>query len=430
MSITVLNSPATDVYIPAAAPVWIRGSSDAAETAYTITGATNSSGSVSLAVADSTGCVANNVVLITGATGTFAYLNGRWDVVAVGATTIVINLAFAAVTTGTPGTATIQLDNFCMGIQNQYDIDGDDTQISIHYPPFQNGTAVKDISRTICGIFQSVFSLTDGWTSELNKCIFYIETAIFEAALEADYDRSVLDSEVRTWYAIRSAMITGRTLSTGFQNKLLNSVTNYKVHAGTKVIMSVLTDDSVISAFTSYNVGKTNYPATTALTADQLKANFVFTPVANSTSIQMYVKDSGGDRISEILTVTLLPGTCQSVYPLYWLNHYGGYDVYEFVEVTETMATGNKQETRGFMTSMGNLIDKDYSTESWQEVKLIGRPEPQATVEYLRDLIVSPEIFNAAGERVKLLSTEFTTLARENVTPEITILVNRGATIW
>jgi len=275
-----------------------------------------------------------------------------------------------------------------------------------------------------------VFSLTDGWTSELNKCIFYIETAIFEAALEADYDRSVLDSEVRTWYAIRSAMITGRTLSTGFQNKLLNSVTNYKVHAGTKVIMSVLTDDSVISAFTSYNVGKTNYPATTALTADQLKANFVFTPVANSTSIQMYIKDSGGDRISEILTVTLLPGTCQSVYPLYWLNHYGGYDVYEFVEVTETMATGNKQETRGFMTSMGNLIDKDYSTESWQEVKLIGRPEPQATVEYLRDLIVSPEIFNAAGERIKLLSTEFTTLAREIVTPEITILVNRGATIW
>jgi len=428
MSITVLNSPATDVYIPAAAPVWIRGSSDAAETAYTITGATNSSGSVSLAVADSTGCVANNVVLITGATGTFAYLNGRWDVVAVGATTIVINLAFAAVTTGTPGTATIQLDNFCMGIQNQYDIDGDDTQISIHYPPFQNGTAVKDISRTICGIFQPEFNLTAGWHSELNKTFFTIETGVFEAALTAAFARTVLDSEPFTWYAVQSTMITGRILEAGSQNKLLNGTTNYKARPGTKVIMSMLTTESAVAAYYLYNTGVV-VDGYDDLTANQFKGYYVFTIPAGCPTVSLHIADSGDNRISERLTITVLPAVCNG-YTLYWKNHYGGYDFYEFQELNETNATGNKQETRGFMTSMGNLIDKDYSTESWQEVKLIGRPEPQATVEYLRDLIVSPEIYNAAGERIKLLSTEFTTLARENVTPEITILVNRGATIW
>ena len=79
---------------------------------------------------------------------------------------------------------------------------------------------------------------------------------------------------------------------------------------------------------------------------------------------------------------------------------------------------------------MGNLVDKDYSTESWHEVKLIGRSDPQASVEYLRDLIVSPEIYNHLGERVKILTSEFITSARENVTPEITILVNREVVIW
>ena len=34
------------------------------------------------------------------------------------------------------------------------------------------------------------------------------------------------------------------------------------------------------------------------------------------------------------------------------------------------------------------------------------------------------------GERVKLLSPSFVTRNRENVTPEVTILVNRGVTIW
>jgi hypothetical protein len=79
---------------------------------------------------------------------------------------------------------------------------------------------------------------------------------------------------------------------------------------------------------------------------------------------------------------------------------------------------------------MGNLIDKDFSTEKWEEVTLIGRSEPQQSVEYLRDLIVSPEIYNASGERVKILTSEFVTSARENVTPEFTILVNREAVIW
>ncbi len=430
MAITILNSPATDVYIAANAAIWIRGETDAVETSYTITAQSDASGSASLTVADSAGCVVNNVVLITGCTVDYDYLNGRWDVAAVpDSTHIVINLTYDAGSTGTFGTAVIQLDKWAMGIDNQYDIDGDNTAISTHYTPFQNNIAVKNISKTIAGIFQSVFSLIDGWTSELNKCIFYIETAIYEAALDAAYARQALDSEVKTWYAIRSAMITGRTLQATFTNKLLNGTTNYRVHAGTKVIMSMLTDISDVSAFYSYYVGAVNTTNTVAFTTDNLKGNFVFTPVASSTAIQLYMK-SGSDRVSEIITITLLPGTCAGVYPLYFLNHYGGYDVYEFTEVNQTNAKGNRTELRGFLTSMGSMVDKDFSTEKWEDVLLIGRSEPQANLEYLRDLFTSPEIYNAAGERVKLLSSEFITNARDNTTPEVTILVNRGDAIW
>ncbi len=79
---------------------------------------------------------------------------------------------------------------------------------------------------------------------------------------------------------------------------------------------------------------------------------------------------------------------------------------------------------------MGSMVDKDFSTEYYQEILLIGRSEPQANLEYLRDLFTSSEIYNAAGERVKLLSSEFITNARDNTTPEVTILVNRGDAIW
>lgn len=429
MSITLITAPAANSYVAAAAPVWIQASSDAAETAYTITGQADSSGSVNLTTADTAGLIANNVVLIAGCTGDYAYLNGRRNVVAVlSGNNFVIDLAYDAGSTGTFGTATIQLEKFSMGVENQYDIDGDDTPISIHYPPFQNGTARKDISRTICGIFQPEFDLTNGWHSELNKTFFTIETAVFEAALNAAYGRTVLDSEPFTWFAVQSTMITGRILESAATNKLLNGTTSYKARVGTKVIMSMLTTESKVSAYYLYNTG-TAVDGYVDLTADQFKAYFVFTIPAGCPNVQLHIADSSETRISEIITITVIPPACNA-YTLYWKNRYGGYDFYEFNELNETNATGNRQEVRGYLTAMGNLIDKDFSTEQWQEVTLIGRSEPQQSVEYLRDLIVSPEIYNASGQRVKILTSEFVTSARENVTPEITILVNREAVIW
>ncbi len=426
MSITILTQPVASSFVAACSPVWFRASTDAAQTAYTITGIANDSGYVQLTVAASTGCAINNMLLITSGTVDFAYLNGRHNVLAVGTGVITIDLAYIAATTGTKGTATIQLEKWSMGVDNQFDIDGDNTAIATHYVPFLNTIGLKDVGKIISGIFESVFTLTAGWTSELNKCVYLIETAVYEAALKADYSRVAIDSEVISWYGVRSTMITGRILETGYQNKLLNGTTSVKVHAGTKVIMSMLTKDANVSAFTSYNIGATNYPATTAFTASNWKGNYVFTPVADSVSIQLYMKDNAGDRCSEILTVTLLAGCASKCYPLYWLNRYGGYDVYEFAEAIETTNTGNRIEVRGFETVMGTLKDKDFSTEDWQELRLTGRSEPAASVDYLRDLITSQEIYNAAGERVKLLSSTFIQSARDNVTPEISILVNRG----
>jgi len=196
MSITILTQPVEDSFVAACSPVWFRASTDAAQTAYTITGIASDSGYVQLTVAASTGCAINNVLLIAGGTVDFAYLNGRRNVLAVGTGTITIDLAYIAATTGTKGTATIQLEKWSMGVDNQYDIDGDNTAISTHYVPFLGGIGLKDVAKAVQGIFQSVFTLTDGWTTELNKGVFLIETAIYEAALEADYSRVAIDSKV------------------------------------------------------------------------------------------------------------------------------------------------------------------------------------------------------------------------------------------
>ncbi len=91
--------------------------------------------------------------------------------------------------------------------------------------------------------------------------------------------RKALDSEIVNWFAVKSTMITGRLLATGSQNKLLNGTTTYKVHAGTKVIMSMLTSDSEVSAYTSYLTGTTPTTNTEAFTASNWKGNYVFTPV-------------------------------------------------------------------------------------------------------------------------------------------------------
>lgn len=421
MSITILTQPTSNAFIAANAPTWFRASSDAAETAYTITAIADDTGHVRLSVAASTGCAINNTVLIAGADTDFAYLNGRHNVLAVGTGTITIDLTYVSATTGTPGIATIQLEKFSMGVSNRFDIDGDLTDISTHYVPFLGGIGLKDVSKSISGIFESVFTLTAGWTSELNKCIYNIQTAVFEAALTAAYARVAIDSEVIIWNAVRSTDITGRKLEAGSHGKLLNGTTTVKVHAGTKVIMSMLTGDSVVSAY----VGTTS-PTTAAFTTDNFKGNFVYAVPTGYTSLQMYMIDSTATRCSEITTIQILPGCADKVYPIYFLNRYGGYDVYEFAEAVETNNTGNRIEVRGFVSAMGPLVDKDFSTENWQELRLIGRSEPAASVDYLKDLVTSSEIYNATGERVKLLTGSFVQTSRENVTPEFTILVSRG----
>ena len=425
MSITLLNQPNPSAFNAACAPVWVRASSDLAQTAYTITGIASDSGNVQLTVAASTGCFINNMLLIAGGTVEFAYLNGRHNVLAVGTGTITIDIAYIAATTGTKGTATIQLEKWSMGIENQYDIDGDGTVITTHYVPFLGTTSVKDISKVISCIFQSVFNLTDGWTSELNKCIYTIKTAVYEAALRADYSRQSIDSEIVTWFAVRSTNITGRILVNDSYNKLLNGTTLYKVHAGTKVILNMLTALTDVSAYVTYSISGTSYPTDESFT-DTWKGFYVFTPVAGAVGMQMFIRNVADDRISEIITVELLGGCSSKCYPLYFLNRYGGYDVYEFAEAIETNNTGNRIEVRGFETVMGTLKDKDFSTEDWQELRLIGRSEPAASVDYVKDLVTSSEIYNAAGERVKLLTGSFVQTSRENVTPEFTILVSRG----
>jgi len=429
MSITLLTQPTEGSFVAACAKTWFRAETDLTEAEHTITGVADSGGYVQLTASSFADVVANAVLRITGSTGDYAYLLGDHDVVTAGSTTVVIDLAYTSGSTGTMGTATLILDKFCMGVTHSWDDDGDLTEFATSYVPFLESKGIKDVSRVISSLFYSAFGLVDGWISELNKGVFNIQTAIFEASISTDKSRSVLNSEVVQWFAVRSAMITGRIIEASYQNKLLNGTTTVKVHAGTKVIMSMLTKEGDVSAYYTYNVGATNTNDTEAFDTENYKGNYVFTPVANSTSIQLYIKDDEGNRISEILNVQLLSGAGCNVYPLYWLNRYGGYDVYEFTEIVETSGTGNRIEVQGVASAMGALLDKDFSTEAWKECKLIGRNETQAALEYLNDLVVSPEIYNASGNRVKLLSSNFVTRSRDNVTPEFTILVDRSEVV-
>ena len=103
MAITINTQPTEDSFVAAASPVWIEAETDAEETTYTITGVADSSGSVELTASSFTGVAINNVLTIFGATGDYAYLNGRHDVLSAGSTTVVISATYQAASTGTRG---------------------------------------------------------------------------------------------------------------------------------------------------------------------------------------------------------------------------------------------------------------------------------------------------------------------------------------
>lgn len=428
--ITITHKPTTDGY-HASGEVWIRSTTNSTEVTITITGVANSGGNVQLTASSMAAVSQGSLLVISGATGNYAYLNGRRDVIAVTSTTAIIDLAYVAGSTGTMGTAKLTLEKFSMGITTEKDIDGTTTPIATHYIPFNSGAATKDLSRSLSGIFTPVFDLTDGWHSEVDNTFVKVNAAVFESALKADYSRSVINSTPFSFNSIRAVSIDSRVLSQSETNKLLNIGTKIKAHIGTKIIIALNTlDRTGLSLRITWTDSERSMAEEIELPEGYYKAYYVWTVPDTAVSATFQMIDIEPYLVSNLITVQVLGGSGCSKYPLYWLNRYGGYEMYEFTEANRTLFTGSRTELRGVLSAMGSVIDKDFTTEAWNEVTLLGRYETQTDLEYLRDLFISPEIYDSSGNRVKILTTDFETMLKENKLPEVTILTNRTKTIW
>lgn len=409
--------------VAASARLNIQATTDLTPLNRTILTVEDASGFAKLSFSTATGIEVGMVLTITGATADYAYLNGRHNVTAFASGKATISAPYAAATTGTKGTAVDTFDKFSAKIS----FSSDAGVGSAFYVPFVGSVAIKDLSRSISGYFTSNFSLTEKWNKETTMSCIMVTLGIEQSALNKDYERVTIGTGVTdSFMAVRSTDLAGRILENGTTYKTLLSKNLIKAHVGTKVIIPIYTLEEDVKMYWQWTNGTLITDGLEVLDTKTYKAFYVFTIPAGCKSATFYVIYQDEEVISETVTVQVMQTSACDVYPLYWLNRYGGYEMYEFIKTTSKL-TGNKVEMqRGSRTT--DNVAADFSTERWNELTLVGSNEPG--LEYLQDLLVSSEVYNADGERVKVLTKELDFSSLDVVTPEIVVMVDKNRTIW
>lgn len=423
MAITLITIEPLNEFEPANSPLFIQGETNRTAPAgkVTITNVQSSpGGKVWLTVADNTGIVPGYVVNIDDCSTDFNYLRGRHNITNIVSGKLELEIDYVAPsTTGLKGTIEVLLSKFSMHLSYTYGTTAERGEE--YYVPFINQKAIKDIDTFLRARFRGSFSLTDGWHSMCDYGYLPVTVSIVESILDKDYNRIDLDTpQSVTFGAVRSTNIDNRLLETGTQAKLLNGTNRIKVHTGNKVILSMLAYDRDVNVYYSYSDGITNTSNTVPFTSADNMGFYVWQVPAGARTAHMFITNIEGDRISEILNIDILGGSGTNTHTLYWLNRFGGYDMYEFPQAVETLDAGNKYEFRHYTSQTSTQIDTDYSTRAYTNYKLIGRAEDSA---HLRDIITSPEVYDQAGNPVKVITTEFKQ-GRELTLPEFIIQSN------
>ena len=375
-------------------------------------------------------------ILIAGATVDFAYLNGYANV------TAIVDAATKEVTTDRPFQSGISGDlgtitRANVGVKEKIILSVDDPDLATYvtiatfyvFPIFDgtNYSAKVDISPFLRANFNTTFNTTAGFYPEFASRSHYIayNCDVFEMCQKVDttyYTAAAVNLETpdskKDLFAHRMTEL--RVCDGGTPlNKFLTDFKTQYFKPGDKIMISALLTTKDEAMYKFGGSGGFNIPADSDV-EDIEYFYFNATIQTNSGAFStpnftVQVGNSFGEAgqwVSETLNF-IVDNNC-TAYPvtLYFLNRYGGFDIYHFKETDKDTFKVEKWKNK----TMQNV------TGTTREKVLIGRPETYANMKILRDLISSPEIYDTSGNRVYLKSTDMILKDGDSVVyPEITI---------
>ena len=391
-------------------------------------GAGDYAGRVKLTVSTMTYFDADDCITIAGATGTKAYLNGRHNVYAIDVPNKYVYLytSYVAVAAGNNGT--IQRTNGIVKFKTTISINSAVVATFYSYPTLDDEeipTANVDLSVFIQPYFASDFRLTAGvYTDTATKAMITYSVSVYEMHQKDDYTFFMSSATTQTGLlAHRSTKISDRILNdaTVNEDQWLTDMKTVIYPVGEKIILhGICTVSSGWIRIEDTTVGSTvTYVEVATVRNDGVIFVYAPVPVVEGGVYPTFNICMQNDDAEEGLTwqsekIYFKPDS--KCYPydktLYFLNRYGGWDLYQFRDVTKKEFKVDKIRNRTFQQVQGTS----------NETKLQGRPETFASLEILKDIISSPEVYDTAGARVYVKDANFIIKDGDQVIiPEITI---------
>lgn len=381
----------------------------------------DSSGNTALTVSGIGTFEAGDVAVLTLADGQFLYLNGTWDVVSVATNTIVINCPFQAATTGTKPTAT--RTNTGIKAKVVFKVGGVTKATFYVYPVLVGSTfsCLVDLSVFLASHFTSTFTLTPGHnaTTAAHKIVY--SCSVYEMNLTSTgtyYTGATVDFQtsgaVKNLIAHRTTEYRPCDLG-GTNNKMLTDFKTQYFKAGDVLMVSGIVSLNGTAYVNFSGSAPTAPPDSSELTVTNYWLHSVFAATADTRNFTVKFANVLSDAVTwDTEFISFILDTNCTAYPvtLYFLNRYGGFDIYHFKETDKDTFKVEKWKNK----TMQNV------TGTTREKVLIGRQETYANMKILRDLISSPEIYDTNGARVYLKSTDMILKDGDSVVyPEITI---------
>lgn len=107
-------------------------------------------------------------------------------------------------------------------------------------------------------------------------------------------------------------------------------------------------------------------------------------------------------------------------FTLYWLNKFGGWEWFNFIDYTITNKVEKTQAIK-YVDHEGTAEVNQMINKANLEMRLYGKNINHENLYYLEDLVQSPIVLDENGERVRLIDNTFQSVGRGLIEPQFTI---------
>ena len=410
MSITILQNIATS--IAAFAHTVVRATSNRFEVTKTVKSvvqATEDTGKIKIQVATGGFFASGDTVTVSDATSARAAINGRHDVITASGVYLTTGTDWpATMATGSWGSCERSNDNFSLRL----DVYEDALPVgSVYRYPGKVGATVQhvfEVNRVVQNFSREFATGATAQAHEVKRYTFQLVEAYQNAAYSATHGATASLNSGAAVQVFKSADITDKLIATGETNEFTNAFDELVIRKDTKIPVSFF------CAATGATYSLTNGAVTKTIKDTTGSVVRWITPLTGNITLK-----KGGSTLAEIKNIRVDDKCYHNAMSLYFLNRYGGFDVYDFLSVEEEQeADKTKYHRRDTQAADREVASVTQTT--WKRLLLTGRPGARRQLEYVRDLVNSPEVYDENGTPVYVVS-KVINIYGDEVVPEIVI---------